>query len=646
MVHSTTGEDGASYYRPVDIKKIRGTPFRAGFVSLCSGGGVGDIGIEASLGKPRLAVAVERDPSRVRILQANYPKARVIQGDISERKTKSEIYSAARSAFGRSRPFAVLMTPPCQGWSPSGQARLRRNGEWRSESDPRNLVVSHCLRVVARLQPCWVVFENVPHVRVKRIRLRKRLVGVVDYIRDRLETMGYVVHESPMGTNAANFGIPQGRPRIFLVGERYGVPDDLVFPRPTHRNPRATASGNLLPAWPTLGEALGPRSPRGRNLLGKLDARHPTKLRDPTDPFHRIPASNLKHLAWMQNVPEGATAFDNSTCPACGGRDPNYNWRSHATCAKCGSALNKPLVFENGRWRVIKGRRTSYRRMRWDKPAPTVTCTSDTLSSDTKVHPTENRVLSLREIMILQTADEYPYRWDVMREPYRVCSSSSGAGRHEVTDGLLRTIIGEAIPPRWAQALFDHLWTVDRTYRRLNGGRSSSFRKDMFSPEKRRAIMRSIRSKNTQFERRFRSVLWRKGLRGYRLHWKPAGSADLAWPGLKVAVFLDSDFWHGWNWKKLRPKLKNRFWIEKIEKTMKRDATTTARLRRQGWIVLRFWGHELTTGPDKCASRIKVALDERRRNRTRPPLANVASKKRSGAPSSPAKRVSASVWRT
>ncbi len=607
------------YYKPRDLKRVGDSLFSAGFVSLCAGGGIGDLGIEHSSAGLKLAVAVERDPRRARILQGNYPRARVVQGDMSKRATKAQVDVAVREAFGPRKPFAVIMTPPCQGWSPSGQGRLKKNGHWHPESDDRNLVVSHCVEVVKRILPAWVVFENVPHVRAKKIRLRKRLTPVVEYIKNRLRKMGYSVHESPRGMNAAKYGIPQNRTRIFLVAERFGLPDGLVFPPALRGSPRSGSKNPGLPPCVTLGETIGPSSPRGKALMGRLSASDPSRLQDPDDPYHRISTPNPQHLAWMERVPEGGTAFDNKECPACHFSDPQYRWQSDAACKRCGALLVKPLTNRDGRPQVIKGRRTSYRRMRWNRPAPTITCNSDTVSSDTKVHPSENRVLSLREVMILQTVEAYPYRWEASRDPYwQLRKAPSGSAKLAFSDTFLRDIIGEAIPPLWLQIIFDNLWALDEQCRRPVPARDKKRGTDIFTPAKRSAIMRAIPSKNTKFETGFRHLMRRRGARGYRLHWKPAASADLAWPGLKVAVFLDSDFWHGWNWRRLRPKLKNRFWVEKISKTMQRDANATKRLRADGWIVVRLWGHEIEDDPEGCVTRIIAAVEKRRGERRAP----------------------------
>ncbi len=112
------------------------------------------------------------------------------------------------------------------------------------------------------------------------------------------------------------------------------------------------------------------------------------------------------------------------------------------------------------------------------------------------------------------------------------------------------------------------------------------------SKEKRSYIMSRIRSENTGVEVALRSALWRRKLRfriHYRIKWKP----DIVFPSRKIAIFVDGDFWHGYDWSKLRKKLKNEFWKSKILTNRKRDRKVNSALNEEGWKVMRFWEHEI-----------------------------------------------------
>jgi DNA mismatch endonuclease (patch repair protein) len=120
--------------------------------------------------------------------------------------------------------------------------------------------------------------------------------------------------------------------------------------------------------------------------------------------------------------------------------------------------------------------------------------------------------------------------------------------------------------------------------------------------------MSRIRSKNTQVELHFRRLLWKEGLR-YRIHLKEMpGKPDIAFPTKKVAVFVDSHFWHGYNWENLEGKLKNDYWRNKIRYNMERDEKVNNQLHGLGWTVIRFWEHEIKSEPEKCVQKVKSAV--------------------------------------
>ena len=83
--------------------------------------------------------------------------------------------------------------------------------------------------------------------------------------------------------------------------------------------------------------------------------------------------------------------------------------------------------------------------------------------------------------------------------------------------------------------------------------------------------------------------------------------------GKKIAVFCDSEFWHGYDWENRNQDIKTRreFWVSKIERNIQRDVDVTEKLRQEGWIVLRFWGKEIKKDPQKCAERIIEAWQSR-----------------------------------
>ena len=122
--------------------------------------------------------------------------------------------------------------------------------------------------------------------------------------------------------------------------------------------------------------------------------------------------------------------------------------------------------------------------------------------------------------------------------------------------------------------------------------------------------MRQVKNKDSKIEVMLRKELWSRGLR-YRKNVNSIyGKPDIAFIGKKVAVFCDSEFWHGSNWEVRKNDFKSHqeFWIPKIERNMERDKEVTAELERQGWTVLRFWGRDIKKNLQECADIIEKAV--------------------------------------
>ena len=127
------------------------------------------------------------------------------------------------------------------------------------------------------------------------------------------------------------------------------------------------------------------------------------------------------------------------------------------------------------------------------------------------------------------------------------------------------------------------------------------------SPETSRR-MAKVRQQGTDAEIALRSELYRRGLRyrvGYEVLKKPRRVADVAFPGLKIAVFVDGCFWHGCPEHATWPKRNAEFWRQKIKTNRLRDADTNSRLQKIGWTVLRFWEHE---SPIEASDRVAKAV--------------------------------------
>lgn len=130
---------------------------------------------------------------------------------------------------------------------------------------------------------------------------------------------------------------------------------------------------------------------------------------------------------------------------------------------------------------------------------------------------------------------------------------------------------------------------------------------DNHSPEQRHKNMKAIKSKDTKIEVMLRKELWARGLRYQKNSKKVFGKPDIVFIGKKVAVFCDSEFWHGYDWDNKKKEFKSHqdFWIPKIERNIARDKEVNDQLKRTGWTVLRFWGNDIKKNLQVCADEIE-----------------------------------------
>lgn len=123
--------------------------------------------------------------------------------------------------------------------------------------------------------------------------------------------------------------------------------------------------------------------------------------------------------------------------------------------------------------------------------------------------------------------------------------------------------------------------------------------------------MSCVKAKGTGIEKIMSRVLWAAGLRGHRKNLKGiVGTPDFCWKKQRIAVFCDSSFWHGYNWRKEKKKIKVRkeFWYKKIEDNIKRDKAVTMHLKKEGWKVFRFWDFNIKTNAKGCVEEIASVL--------------------------------------
>jgi DNA mismatch endonuclease, patch repair protein len=123
--------------------------------------------------------------------------------------------------------------------------------------------------------------------------------------------------------------------------------------------------------------------------------------------------------------------------------------------------------------------------------------------------------------------------------------------------------------------------------------------------------MAAVRRRDTTPELALRRGLWAGGVRGWRCDYgRAAGRPDVAWPSLRVAVFVDGAFWHG-HPSRHRPGRSGRYWDDKIARNVERDRRNDAALTADGWIVLRVWDFEVRRDVTAVVERIATVLTGR-----------------------------------
>jgi len=286
------------------------------------------------------------------------------------------------------------------------------------------------LPVIRALRPRVVVVENVPQVLLRIVHIGdgeepRRLIDVFESELGSQYQLFWGVVEM------ADYGVPQFRRRAVIVAIHLDEPSlatlrdqkALPLPRTTH----AERSQNGHFRWVTLEEWLVAMA------YPPLDARSRKLSHHQSDPLHFVPTYEGDRYLMVADIPprSGQSAYQNSTCRACGRADVP---EGEITCPVCGAPMrNRPYVrSENGGYRLIRGFKSSYRRMYPDRPAATVTTASSHIGSDYKIHPWENRVLSIRECADLQTVPRF-YDWSWAIETSHTY--------------LARQVIGEALPP-------------------------------------------------------------------------------------------------------------------------------------------------------------------------------------------------------
>ncbi len=343
-----------------------------------------EIGIEVK-------VANELLKERAKFYSHLYPETKMIVGDITEENIYSEFINSAK----KYNIDLLMATPPCQGMSVAGS---------RNPYDERNSLIKYAVDAVIDLNPKYVFFENVVQQLKTPIEYNGKKILIPEYIEQRLGKL-YNTNKNQI-INAMDYGVAQNRKRAIFLLTRKDIDEVWEFPEKDNK---------II----TLKEAIG-TLPSLNPIIREKQFKH--KLTNKKEnmeliKWHTPPTHSWRHIECMMHTPSGCSAWDNKEY---------YPKKLDGTPSK--------------------GYNTTYHRMDWNKPAPTVTRYNGVMGSQMNVHPgrlledgtySDPRVLTIYELMKISSL---PDNWDIPQW---------------ASENLIRYVIGEGIPPLMVKKIME-----------------------------------------------------------------------------------------------------------------------------------------------------------------------------------------------
>jgi DNA mismatch endonuclease Vsr len=138
---------------------------------------------------------------------------------------------------------------------------------------------------------------------------------------------------------------------------------------------------------------------------------------------------------------------------------------------------------------------------------------------------------------------------------------------------------------------------------------------DKLTKEQRRKNMQAVKATGSKIETALAKALFARGHRYRKNNRTVYGKPDLTFKKLKIAIFVDSEFWHGKDWeiRKHDHKSNRAFWLAKIERNMERDKEVNVYLMKQGWQIVRFWGKDIQKKLPTCIEKIEDVINKAKR---------------------------------
>ena len=368
------------------------------YISLFSGAGVGCHGFKKE-GYECVATCELLAP-RLEIQKANKKckySSGYIAGDLTASEIKNLLFHEVemwRKKEGLESIDAVVATPPCQGMS---TANYKKGDESR-----RNSLVVEAISIIKEIQPKVFIFENVKaFLKTQCTDLDGCMVPIGESIK---KNLGEDYHIYARVINFKDYGVPSSRPRTIVIGTK----KDYI-----HFSPL-----NIFP--------LQEKAITVRQAIGDLQ---PLKYGEMSNDIYHFFREYPQYMEeWISHIAEGESAFNNAE---------EY----------------KPYKIVNGEKVVLKSAHlgNKFRRLFWDKPGACIATRNDELSSQDTIHPSDNRVLSIRELMRLMTIpDSFKWTAQDVNALTTVASKKNFLKNYELN---IRRCIGEAVPTHIMQVI-------------------------------------------------------------------------------------------------------------------------------------------------------------------------------------------------
>lgn len=314
-----------------------------------------------------------------------------ILGDVTTDEVQNQLYKEIqfwKDNESLEKVDVVIATPPCQGMS---SVNLKKNDETK-----RNSLVIEAIDLVSKIEPNVFVFENVKNFMttycVDKDNEQLKISSAIDkHLSDRYNIYSRVI-------NFKNYGVPSSRPRTIVIG--------------TLKTLKNISPLNIFPV-------SYPEIPL-RESIGNLDNLEFGEISN-NDIYHQFRTYDLYMREWITNLKEGETAYDN----------PDHL---------------KPYTIKDGVRKIISGGSmgNKYRRMLWNQPANCITTRNDQLASQNTIHPEQDRVLSIRELMKVMSIPD-SFKWS-NEDNLNYLSYEEKVKYLKKYELRIRRSIGEAVP--------------------------------------------------------------------------------------------------------------------------------------------------------------------------------------------------------